>query len=195
MKQLALAIHNYEAATGELPKDIVDKDGKPILSWRVLILPYIEQNALYNEFKLDEPWDSANNKQWSQAMVKVFLSPEATLPAKPDWGLTSYRGISGPGAAFEPGKKLKFTDFTDGTSNTIMLIETDELVPWAKPGDFPFDPKKPLPKITPPGKRDVFLVAMADGSVRTISTSISEKTLKAAFTRNGGEKLDLDKDK
>ena len=101
-------------------------------------------------------------------------------------------GVAG-GAAIEPGQQLKVQDFTDGTSNTIMVIETDELVPWAKPGDFPFDPKKPLPKIVAPGNRAVFLALFADGSVRAIMTTISEKTLKAAFTRNGGEIID-DKD-
>ncbi|MBN9119140.1 MAG: DUF1559 domain-containing protein [Planctomycetes bacterium] len=193
LKQIGLAIHNYESAYGHLPHDIVDKTGKPLLSWRVQILPFIEQDNLYKQFKLDEPWDSANNKQWSQATIRVFVSPDAPLPPKPEYGLTCYRGVSGPGAAFESGKKLKFTDFTDGLSNTVLVIETNELVPWAKPGDFPFDPKKPLPKITPPGGRDVFQVLMGDGSVRALSTSIAEKTLKAAFTRNGGEPVDLDK--
>jgi hypothetical protein len=195
LKQLAIGIHNYESAYGHLPHDIVDKNGKPLLSWRVQILPFIEQNNLYNQFKLDEPWDSDNNKAASQAVIKVFLAPEAKLPPKMEWGLTSYRAISGPGAAFEPGKKLKLVDFTDGTSNTIMLIETDELVPWAKPGDFPFDPKKPLPKIVPVGGKNVFQVATADGAVRALKTTTSEKTLKAAMTRNGGEVIDLDKDK
>lgn len=196
LKQIALAIHNYHDAYGHLPQDIVDKDGKPILSWRVAILPFIEQQNLYNQFKLDEPWDSANNKQWSQAMIKVFISPEATLPAKHEWGLTNYRGISGPDAAFEPGKKIKLTDFTDGTSNTIMVIETAELVPWAKPGDYPFDPKKPLPKIVPVGKQKVFQAAFADGSVRALRPNLDEKTLKALFTRSGGEVIpDLDKRK
>ncbi len=193
LKQIGLAIHNYESAYGHLPHDIVDKNGKPLLSWRVAILPFMEQDNLYKQFKLDEAWDSENNTKWSQVMIKVYLSPEATLPAKPEWGLTSYRGISGPGAAFETGKKLKFVDFSDGTSNTIMAIETDELVPWAKPGDFPFDPKKALPKIVPPGSKPVFQALLGDGSVRAIRPTLDEKTLKAAFTRNGGEVFDLDK--
>jgi hypothetical protein len=195
LKQIGLAIHIYHDTNGVMPQDIVDKNGKPILSWRVAILPYIEQDNLYKQFKLDEPWDSENNKVPSQAMIKVFLSPEAKLPAKPEFGLTSYRGIAGPGAAFEPGKKIKLTDFTDGTSNTVIVIETDELVPWAKPGDFPFDEKKPLPKITPVGGKNVFQALFGDGSVRAIKTTTPEKTLKAAFTRNGGEIFDLDKDK
>ena len=128
--------------------------------------------------------------------IKTFTSPEeGTWAAKGDagWGLTNYRGISGPGAAFEAGKKLKLTDFTDGTSNTVMVVDTPHAVPWAKPGDFPFDPKKPLPKIVAPGNRAVFQALMGDGSVRAIKTTIAEKALKAAFTRNGGEVID-DKD-
>lgn len=197
LKQLMLAIHSYHDANGHLPSDILDKNGKPILSWRVQILPYIEQNNIYTRFKLDEPWDSENNKPLSQVMIKTFVSPSATAPAKFEYGWTSYRGVSGPGAAFDPAAKgkLKLTDFFDGTSNTIVLIETDEATPWAKPGDFPFDPKKPLPKIVVPGNKDVFNVAMGDGSVRAVSTKLSEKVLKAAFTRNGGEVIDLDKDK
>ncbi len=194
LKQIGLAIHNYHDTFGALPQDIVDKKGKPLLSWRVAILPFIEQANLYNQFKLDEPWDSDNNKQWSQAIVKVFLSPEAKLPEKPEWGLTSYRGISGPGAAFDKGKKLTLVNFTDGTSNTILAIETDELVPWAKPGDYPFDPKKALPKIVPVGGKAVFQALFADGSVRALKANTPEKTLKALFTRDGGEIIpDLDK--
>ena len=195
LKQIGLAIHNYEAAYGHFPQDIVDKNGKPLLSWRVAILPFIEQQNLYNLFKLDEPWDSKNNKPLSQAIVKVFLAPGADLPPKHEWGLTNYLAISGPDAAFEPGKKIKFTDFLDGTSNTIMVIETAELVPWAKPVDYKFDPKKPLPKIVPVGIQKVFQALLADGSVRAISTKIDPKMLKAAFTRSGGEIIDLDKKK
>src|SRR6185369_10152185 len=97
-------------ANGRLPADILDKNGKPLLSWRVEILPYIEQDNLYKLFKLDEPWDSENNKAASQLMIKVFMSPNATRPDKFEWGMTSYRGIAGPGAAFEKGQKLKLTD-------------------------------------------------------------------------------------
>lgn len=193
LKQIGIAIHSYHDANGVMPQDIVDKNGKPLLSWRVQILPYLEQDNLYKQFKLDEPWDSENNKPLSSTMVKVFLSPDAKLPAKPEWGLTSYRGIAGPGAAFEPGKKIRLTDYTDGTSNTVMVIETDELVPWAKPSDFPFDEKKPLPKIVATGGKPVFQALLGDGSVRAIKTTTPEKTLKAAFTRAGGEVFDFDK--
>ncbi len=192
LKQIGLAIHNYEAVHGHLPRDIVDKNGKPLLSWRVAILPYIEQDNVYKLFKQDEPWDSENNKKAAQVAIKTFLSPDATAVSDANgFGLTSYRGISGPGAAFDPTAKkaLKIADFTDGLSNTIVVIETADLVPWAKPGDFPFDPKKDLPKIAPAGNRDVFQTLFGDGSVRAISTKVDPKTLKALFTRNGGEVL------
>ncbi|MFM8275244.1 MAG: DUF1559 domain-containing protein, partial [Gemmata sp.] len=193
LKQIGLACHNYHDANGVWPHDIVDKNGKPLLSWRVAILPYIEQENVYKLFKLDEPWDSENNKRAAQVMIKTYVSPNAALPDKNEYGLTSYRGISGKGAMFETGRKLRIADITDGTSNTILAIETNDLVPWAKPDDYPFDEKKPLPKIVPPGDQKVFQTLFADGSVRAISTSVAEKTLKALMTRAGGEVID-DKD-
>ena len=196
LKQIGIAIHSYHDANDQMPHDIVDKNGKPLLSWRVAILPYIEQDALYKQFKLDEPWDSEANTRASQTMVKTFVLPEGAIGVAVGdrgWGLTNYRGISGPGAAFESGKKLRLTDFTDGTSNTIMVIETPQAVPWAKPGDFPFDPKQPLPKIVATGGNTTFNALFGDGSVRAIKTTTAEKTLKALFTRNGDEIID-DKD-
>jgi hypothetical protein len=110
--------------------------------------------------------------------------------------MTHYKALSGPGAAFEPGKKLKIEHFTDGTSNTILVVEGGDAVPWAKPGDFLYDPKKPLPKLELPGVADTVTVALADGSVRTLNLkTIGEKTLRALITRNGGEVLGADFDK
>jgi hypothetical protein len=191
MKQIALACHSYVDAIGHFPHDITDKDGKPLLSWRVAILPYIEQNNLYNQFKLDEPWDSENNKKWSSAAVKTFMSPNAEPITPP--GMTQYKGFAGPGAIFEPGKKIKFTDITDGTSNTILFVEAGDPIPWAKPGDIPFDPKKPLPKLALPGVDGFVNAALCDGSVRTINIkAITEKTLKNAITKDDGEILGAD---
>src|SRR5262249_32469673 len=104
---------------------------------------------------------------------------------------TYYRVFYNNGALFDLRKGVKITQILDGTSNTIMVAEASEGVPWSKPDDLEYDPNKPLPKL---GKQDpkVFMVAMADGSVRAVSKSITEKTLRAAITRDGGEVLGPD---
>jgi hypothetical protein len=191
LKQIALAIHNYESTFGHLPHDILDKDGKPILSWRVAILPYIEQDNLYKQFKLDEPWDSENNKKWSDAAIKVFMSPQADPPTP--LGMTHYKVFTGPSTIFEKGRKIKFEDILDGTSNTLLVVEAGEPVPWAKPADIPFDPKKAPPTLALPGVTDYVNAAWADGSVRVMKMSgLSEAKLKALITRDGGEVIDDD---
>src|SRR5215218_9186216 len=84
LKQLALAWHNFEAVNGHLPPNQTDKKGKALLSWRVQILPYIEELPLYQKFKLDEPWDSENNKKLVDQMPKLF----APVRGKADAGVT-----------------------------------------------------------------------------------------------------------
>jgi hypothetical protein len=114
-------------------------------------------------------------------------------PVRNDKGpeLTYYQVFHGPGVAFEGHRPLRITGFTDGTSNTILIVEGSAAVPWTKPADLAFDPKKPLPKV---GRmfKDRFLAALADGSVRTLKTAIKENTLRALITRNGGEPIMLD---
>ena len=182
MKQILLAMHNYHAQFNMLPAAaIVDKNGKPLLSWRVALLPYLEQDALYKAFKLDEPWDSEHNKKLLAQMPKVFGDKGPK---------THYRIFVGKGAAFEGTKGLKLTDFTDGTSYTIMIVEAVDPVEWTKPEEFEYDPKKPLPKLGGKPFENGFHIGMADGSVRFMSTSATEKTIRAAITRNGGEKIE-----
>jgi hypothetical protein len=185
LKQLALAMHSYHDANNSFPPHAVySKDGKPLLSWRVLLLPYIDQNKLYEEFKLDEPWDSEHNKKLLEKMPVLFACPGAkTGPTD-----TVYQAFVGPGAGFEGKKGVKIPDITDGTSNTIMFVEAAAAVPWTKPEDLAFDPAKPLPKLGGHFKGG-FNAAIFDGSVRFISNAVKAETLKAAITRNGGETL------
>jgi hypothetical protein len=188
LKQLALAMHNYHDTYGAFPAAaICDKNGKPLLSWRVAILPFIEQDNLYKQFHLDEPWDSEHNKKLL-VQVKTFSLPNVTKPGETD---TYFRVFYSNSALFDLRKGVKISQILDGTSNTIMIAEASEGVPWTKPDELEYDPNKPLPKL---GKQnpETFLVAMADGSVRTISKKISEKTLRAAITRDGGEILGPD---
>jgi hypothetical protein len=190
LKQLALAMLNYEAATGRFPPQaIFDKNGKPLLSWRVLILPYIEQQNLYKQFHFDEPWDSEHNKKLLDRMPKMFASPQDEKCVKEH--VTHYQGFVGKWAFFEGKQGIRIADITDGTSNTIMLAEASKAVPWTKPEDIPFDAEKPLPKLGLAGA-SYFLAAICDGSVRAISHSITKETLRNAIQRTDGNPLGAD---
>jgi hypothetical protein len=202
LKQMVLAMINFADATGGgLPANaIVDKTGKPLLSWRVAILPYIEENPLYREFKLDEPWDSKHNKKLLERMPKIYAPTITGKPAKAN--STYYQVFTGPDTAFNPkairgAGAMTFgarypAQFTDGTSNTILVVEAEKPVPWTKPEDVPYDPKKLIPKLGglfPEG----FHIALADGSTRIIARKFDEKQLRAAITPSGGEVLDWSK--
>jgi hypothetical protein len=183
LKQLAIAMHNYHDKNGHLPPNaIYDKNGKPLLSWRVLLLPYLAENKLYDEFHLDEPWNSEHNKKLLARMPKVFTVNPDTAAS----GETVYQGFAGTGALFDGKKGVPFPAITDGLSNTIMFVEAAKAVPWSKPEDLPFDAQKPLPKVGGhfPGG---FNAALCDGSVHFISDKIDEATLRALITIAGGE--------
>jgi hypothetical protein len=193
LKQLALAMHNYHDAYRALPGHATySKDGKtPLLSWRVAILPFVEQDGLYKQFKLDEPWDSEHNKKLIPLMPKVYLDTNA--PAAKEPGTTHYQIFVGGGSAWERGPKQPLfpKSFPDGTSNTILIAEGGEPVVWTKPDDLAYDPTKPLPKLGADATTG-FIVAMADGSARVIRPAVSEKTIRAAITAAGGETLGPD---
>jgi prepilin-type processing-associated H-X9-DG protein len=192
MKQIALAMFNYESTFGHFPPAyIADKTtGKPLLSWRVAILPFIEQDALYKQFHLDEPWDSQHNKKFVDMVIAVYRSPAST--AKP--GMTNYLTVRGMHTAF-PGKEgIRLAGIPDGTSNTIMLVEANDAkaVPWTKPDDFPYNEKNPaagLGGIFPGG----FNAAFCDGSVRFIRGTIDAETLRRLFIRDDGQVIDQSK--
>jgi prepilin-type processing-associated H-X9-DG protein len=189
LKQMALAMHNFHDTMGHLPPSaIVDKEGRALLSWRVAILPYIEQDNLYKQFHLDEPWDSEHNKKLLAQMPKLYAATGQKHPAEPFE--TFYQVFTGKGTMFEGTQGIKFTDVTDGLSYTLMIVEAADAVPWTKPDDLRYSPDKPLPKLGGqfPGGCNA---AFGDGSVKFLSQSIDEKTLRALITRNGGENVSL----
>jgi len=190
MKQIALAFHMYTDKHGKFPRNITDADGKPLLSWRVALLPFLEQNNLYNQFHLNEPWDSDHNKKLMMAMPKIFALDDANQKNS----TTSILGFNGKGAAFEPNVDLHFKDIVDGTSNTIMFVEAANAVPWTKPEDINFDPNKPLPKLGGHFGKE-FQMVLLDGSWRTAPQNIKDSILKSLITRAGGEIPTLDEAK
>ncbi len=186
LKQIGIAILNYESTFRQFPFPgisdgaPVGKEMNPKLSWRVAILPYIDQAALYNRFKLDEPWDSDHNKKLIPLMPKVFAPVNGVKAPK---GQTFYQIFQGA-SALRPG--MGFRDFKDGLSNTVFVVESDDSVPWTQPEDLLYNPKKPLPKLGGLFGGD-FNVVMGDGSVRWLPKTISEKKLRALITPDGAD--------
>jgi hypothetical protein len=194
LKQIGLAMHNYHDVFKGLPPSYsADKDGKPLLSWRVHVLPFIEQQPLYEQFHLDEPWDSEHNRKLIERMPPVYRSPNSR--AEP--GKTNYLGVRGKDKVFVEPKKdapgrwplgTSFREILDGTSNTIMVVEVNDQAAaiWTKPDDFEPDEQNPLQGLLGlrPGG---FQVGFCDGSVRFVAASIAPNVLKAMFTKAGGE--------
>lgn len=191
LKQMGLALHNSHSANNKFPRQaITDKDGKPLLSWRVAILPYLEQQELYNKFKLDEPWDSEHNKALIQEMPQVYVCPSRL---NPEPGTTTYRGFVGNGAFWDAEKAVGLQDITDGTSNTLAIVEAKDAVPWTKPEDLTFDPQKTkFPFGAGSDHPGGFNALFGDGSVRFIKLSVDEAVLRALITRAGGEVIAAD---
>jgi hypothetical protein len=182
LKQFALALHLYHDTNGKFPAAAsFDKNGKPLLSWRVAILPYIDQEKLYKEFHLDEPWDSEHNKKLVEKMPPLYLSPDED----PKSHLTRYQVYVGKGAFFEGTTGLRMRDISDGLSNTIMVVEAPKGVPWTKPEDLTFDDGKLLPRVVDP-KKNGFMAALGDGSVRFFKKTIKEGNLRIWVQRNDG---------
>jgi hypothetical protein len=195
LKNIGLALHDYHDTYLMFPPAAIhSKDGKPLLSWRVAILPYIEQAQLYSEFHLNEPWDSAHNKKLLPRMPKVY-APVVSGKTKDPYA-TFYQVFNGKGAIFDGKQQLTLTQITnaDGTSFTLLAVEAGEAVPWTKPEDIRYDPDKPLPKLGGhlPGK--TFIALFADGSVRNIRKTTKEKTVRAMITWAGGETIEKDDD-
>jgi prepilin-type processing-associated H-X9-DG protein len=184
-----LAWHNFHSANNKFPGDICDAEGKPLLSWRVAILPYLDQQNLYNEFHLDEPWDSAHNKPLIDRMPGTYRSPKAAAKET----TTFYQAFVGEGAIFDsPTKAPGIAEITDGTSNTIAVAEAGKSVTWSKPDDIPFDRAKDVPKLGGLGWAGGFNAGFADGSVRFLKFSVNMDVLKALITKQGGEVISAD---
>jgi hypothetical protein len=190
LRQIALAMHNHHDQHGKFPAAYSAVGDKPLLSWRVHILPYLEEGALYREFHLDEPWDSEHNKQLIPRMPALYIAPGS----KAGEGRTNYLTPRGEGTIF-PGKEaLSLAKVLDGTSNTILVVEAgdEKAVVWTKPDDYEFDPMNPTRGL--PGLRsDVILATFADGAVYRLRKDLGPETFRRLFLRADGEIVDFDR--
>ncbi|MBX9628717.1 MAG: DUF1559 domain-containing protein [Gemmataceae bacterium] len=182
-KQIMLGVFNHDAANGNLPA----ADGP--VSWRVYLLPYIEQGSLHQQFDTRQPWDSPRNRPLANTRVKTYASPLDPAGTTD----TRYRVFVGPGALFEPGKPPPRMDrVPDGMANTVFAVDAAEAVPWPQPRELPFTPNGPLPAVGHPN-RDVAIVAMLDGSVRVVKKDrLTPDFLRALVTPAGGEAVPKD---
>jgi len=198
LKQIGVAMHTFASVNNDCfpAAAIVDKNGKALLSWRVMLLPYVEQDSLFRQFKLDEPWDSAHNKKLLPLMPQVYAPTVRGRP--PVENATYYQVFAGTGTMFDPKQAqnngpltlgTRIVGVTDGTSNTAMVVEAGYPVPWTKPEDVPYDEKKALPVLGGLFKQG-FHVLMGDGSVRFVGRRANPDALRALITASGGEVID-----
>ena len=194
LKQIGLALHNYHDVHKAFPAVAnFDDEGKPLLSWRVHILPYVGEEKLFNEFHLDEPWDSEHNKKLLARIPNVFVVPGLS---DSDKGLTTYLAPVAANAMWTGmTSRVRVQDVTDGTSNTILVIDAaDKLAaPWTKPADYTYDPKDPAAGLAY-RYGNVVMTLLTDGSVTALRKKIDAKNMLAFFTRNGGEIIQYERD-
>jgi hypothetical protein len=190
LKQLALAMHNYHDVYKQFPPAAIrDAQGRPLLSWRVALLPFLQENNLYQEFHLDEPWDSPHNKPLVAKMPEVLSPHSATLRAE---GKTTFLAPVGKQTIFGPPQGVAIREITDGTSMTILIIDADEAdaVVWTKPEDLNVDGVDAKQAVFGT-RKDAIFCAFADGSVRHLDPQITSQMVHALLTRNGGEVISL----
>jgi RNA polymerase sigma factor (sigma-70 family) len=170
MRSILLAFHNYCSANGHFPPAaIYGPDGAPKLSWRVALLPFLDEGALFQEFHLNEPWDSPHNKALIARMPEAFTTPNSPTPV----GTSRIRAFEGPNTFFGDRTGLEIAAITDGTSNTLAIVAANEATTWTRPGELPFVPGQLRALLDNSDERGA-LAGAVDGSARYISGAAEE---------------------
>ncbi len=189
LKQIALAMHSYATVHDAFPPAYtVDADGNKLHSWRTLILPYLEQDGLYQQIDLNSAWDSPQNLALAQTVISPYCCPSVKGG---DPYRTDYKVIVGPGTMFEGTNQIGFRDVTDGTANTILVVEVaGSSTSWMEPADLDLEQLQPVINgagaelgSSHPGGMSVVL---ADGAVKFLANTIDPGLLRSLITRNDG---------
>ena len=190
LKQIGLALHNYHDTFKLFPAaHLNDLEGEPKLSWRVSILPFLGEAGRYNAYHFDDAWDSPLNSGLLNPLPLVYGCPSHSTPGSTS---TAYATITGSNTALGDGKCVSIHQITDGTSNTLMVVEACGLnIPWMKPQDI--DAATVTGVGDPNGASSKHSggthVLMADGSVRFVSNNINPKVYQSLITRDGAEQI------
>ncbi len=194
LKQISLALLSYESAYGCYPPaSVTDETGKPMHSWRVLILPFLGRPDLYDQYDFDEPWDSPNNRMVSDTMIPVFQCPSA--PANVPWE-TNYVMVVGPETVAFENSAIGVGEIRDGSSNTILVVETPGSgIRWTEPRDLNFaELNLQINDGSGTGigshHRGGASAAFCDGSVHFLDESLDSETLRRLIDRKDGERVD-----
>jgi hypothetical protein len=194
-RQVVLAMLVHESARRKFPAQaICDADGKPLLSWRVALLPYLEHGELSKQFRLDEPWDSEHNLKLLERMPAVYGDPSA--PEQAARGLTTIQVLTGKGTPFAAANEaIGVAQITDGMSKTVAIVEVspDRAVPWTKPDDLDFDPDEPLAGVGNPRRPGgLFAAGFFDGHIEMLTPDIDADEFRGLVTPGGGETRSYD---
>jgi hypothetical protein len=188
-----LAVANYHEAFGCYPPAYVaDQDGRPMHSWRVLILPYLEQQQLYNAYNFAEPWDGPNNRKLAGKLGQTYL--RSGLDSAHNEA-TSFVAVVGPQTAWPGARTVSHKDIGDGSATTLTVVEVpDGQFRWMEPRDLEFD--RMSYRINDGSGRGLgsrlggARVVSVDGTVRTLPDDFEPSRLRAMLTANGGEPID-----
>jgi hypothetical protein len=202
LQVIGIALHNYHDTYKTFPPAyIADTSGKPMHSWRVLLLPFMEEQTLYDQYRFDEPWDGPNNRLLANSMPRLFRCPSEPNTDPPS-GMTSYLAVVGPETAWPGAKAIALNKIKDGSDYTLLVVESHNSgIHWMEPRDL-HTTQMPL-AVNPThgqgicschnqvnGRPTLAQYVRCDGSVGVLKNDTPPATIRALLTIAGGEEVD-----